>query len=654
MGDSVERALEETVPILHAAQRTKLLLPTEIKEVVRTRRNHEYAVSSRTASRADFLKYASFERELANALSKRAKKRKLTKHKVELVVGKTAARVNLVFSRAVKRFHGDDELWLHYARHCLRTGAIRAAGRVLGKALGFRPDSEDIWLAAVGYHFDTLADARSGRAMAQRALRALPDSKRLWKEYFRLEMLYLAKLVSRRVTLGLSLPNIDCGEANEEVLAKEDGKCRLKQKGVAVNENKEAVAVEAHESTGLPENGDAKLPEVNDEVSALEVIEDFSTVDSKELSFWDGGVPMTVFLNACKKVTLTPWDCTEMWDMVASTPFIPENFLKILRGALTDGFPNYAPSVLINIRLPWDVANSRFTFKQTLNGGEPTELNENRVVKSADLKQERDALVKWSADVFSDMESALRKQKSLDWDADAEAAILRCIESFEATVARLGKSDVVLSKANSLRTLVTSRKLASDNITYGDKELRGKPVSTGPAEWQVSDLVEMVVEKNCALTEPVYNVFKRKVLVPFRDMNQEKIICSWLGREPNVNRLREIYDTLLRLPPSTMGTLRAAISAELRLWADAQRQERVTETERAETIQRTRRLYNLATQLSSAKQDVDLWLDYIDFERKIGQDEKQATIVGWKATKVLDETKVELFNERQTLQSLVP
>lgn len=653
MSDSIERALEETVPTLHAARRTKLLSPSEIKEVVRKRRNHEYAVSSRTASRADFLKYVTFERELAGVLRERAKRRKLSNHKVELVVGKTAARVNLVYSRAVKRYHGDEELWLYYARHCLRTNAIRAAGKVLAKALGFRSDSEKVWLAAVGYHFDTLGNARSGRAMAQRALRALPDSKLVWKEYFRLEVIYIAKLISRRVTLGLPLSGIDPSAESGEVEARKEKGPGMKPEEVGENENGEICDGTDQKSIAQLENGCANPHQSDHEANSSQIIENFSSANSKKLSFWDGGVPMTIFLNACKKVAFTAQDCAEIWDMTASTPFIPASFLKALRGAIISKYPSYISSILIDIRCPWDVANARFIVKQTMSGKKLNEIDEAEDEGSVDLRRERDTLVKSAVESFSAIETALRKQESVEWEASIEAISLFCIGSFEAITARLDTSGGISSAATSLKCLVTSGKLvtgasASDNNRSGDRLS-----TTQDARWQVSGIVDVIVEKNCALEEPLYDAFKKEILVPFRDANQEKALCSWLMRESKVERLRAICDAFLGLPPMTMTSLRAAISAEMRILAVAQVQRKVTEADNAEMIRRTRRLFNTATHLPSAKQDLDLWLDFTDFERKTAKDEKQATVVGWKAKKTLNKTNFDLFSERLLLRNLM-
>ncbi len=215
----VERALEETIPVLRSAKKSKLLTAAEISEVVRQRRDHEYRLRGRDVPRAAFLEYAAFEKELADLLSTRAKARNLKRSRTERVVGPTAARANLVYSRAVKRFKGDVDLWLYYARHCVGSGANRAAAKVFARALAMRPDAPEVWLAAIAFHFDTCGDVTIARKIAQRALRAVPDAKQVWREYFRMELAFLAKAVARRIAIRIPVPN---GEEKEEKGGKEE------------------------------------------------------------------------------------------------------------------------------------------------------------------------------------------------------------------------------------------------------------------------------------------------------------------------------------------------------------------------------------------------------------------------------------------------
>jgi U3 small nucleolar RNA-associated protein 6 len=56
---------------------------------------------------------------------------------------------------------------------------------------------------AASWEFDQNNNATSARVLLQRALRLNKDSKKTWLEYFRMEMLYVAKLRVRRSLLGL-------------------------------------------------------------------------------------------------------------------------------------------------------------------------------------------------------------------------------------------------------------------------------------------------------------------------------------------------------------------------------------------------------------------------------------------------------------------
>ena len=54
---------------------------------------------------------------------------------------------------------------------------------------------------AASWEFEKNGNALSGRTLLQRGLRINGESKKLWLEYFRLELLYLEKLRERRKIL---------------------------------------------------------------------------------------------------------------------------------------------------------------------------------------------------------------------------------------------------------------------------------------------------------------------------------------------------------------------------------------------------------------------------------------------------------------------
>lgn len=663
MGDSIERALEETVPILRAAHRTKLLSAEETNDVVRRRRDHEYAVAARSATRSDFLKYAAFERELASVLSKRAEKRKLKKQKAQLVIGKSAARVNLVYSRAVKKFNGDADLWLHYARHCVRTGSTKAAGKVFAKALGYRGDSEEVWLAAVAFHFDTCGDTRGARALAQRALRALPDSINMWKEYFRLEVCYLAKLISRRIAMGLPVSggaddassNADANDSEEK--SADDGSDNRSDADVQMSVSDDAVGSGSIENQreianehGTDGNADNDSPngKTLEGDSLTQNADQASTERCGKLSFWDGGVPMAVYRNACKKVRFTSKNRADFWDIAAATPYAPIKFLESLSEALLQGSPDCIASRIIKVRLAWDLAHSRFRERVARLGETKQSENADDETLSRELKQNKETLAKQAQDVLSRLKQTLVDANVDKLDEASKNAVRASIDSFVFVAKVVDESGATVSQARQLLSQLKSGKLISEAHSREGEGVQ----EVDPATWPVAHLAHMLVTKKCPLSRQLYDTLKTKVLVPFRGVEQERALCAWISAESNITRLHEICDILLSLPPVTMESLKAGVGSELKIWERTHNQARWTQADSERMILHTRKLFNMAIGLPSAKTDIDFWVDYIDFERRITRDSKQAASVSWKAMKVLDQRYREVFTERQTLRNL--
>jgi len=74
----------------------------------------------------------------------------------------------------------------------------QAVGDIFAKALLRHPRVEWIWVRAAEYEFVRNASAFNARILFQRALRVLPKSRKLLSTYFRMEWLYLSKLLARQ------------------------------------------------------------------------------------------------------------------------------------------------------------------------------------------------------------------------------------------------------------------------------------------------------------------------------------------------------------------------------------------------------------------------------------------------------------------------
>jgi len=69
------------------------------------------------------------------------------------------------------------------------------------RVISLHPTKDIFWIMAASWEFEKNGNALSGRTLLQRGLRINGESKKLWLEYFRLELLYLEKLRERRKIL---------------------------------------------------------------------------------------------------------------------------------------------------------------------------------------------------------------------------------------------------------------------------------------------------------------------------------------------------------------------------------------------------------------------------------------------------------------------
>lgn len=83
-----------------------------------------------------------------------------------------------------------------------RSKADVQISHVLGRALQLHPRHVQFWIDAASWEFEINGNSSAARVLLQRGIRFNSDSQILWKEYFRLEVLYCVKLQQRRRVLS--------------------------------------------------------------------------------------------------------------------------------------------------------------------------------------------------------------------------------------------------------------------------------------------------------------------------------------------------------------------------------------------------------------------------------------------------------------------
>ncbi|CAF4119264.1 unnamed protein product [Rotaria sp. Silwood2] len=201
MAEVVQRHLEDMLTEFEQAQRIGLFTKAEIKKIVRTRRRHEYKIIRRTKEKECYLDYIKYETHLLKLVQLRREKLKLgrinKKNEIDLAIKR---RIERLFRSACHRFKKDVNLWLTFIEFLKKQHDYSTASSTFTSVLQTHGNKYWLWIMAAKFEFETMVSPSSARSLFQRALRIMPQEKKLWLEYFKFELLYI-ELVQKRQTV---------------------------------------------------------------------------------------------------------------------------------------------------------------------------------------------------------------------------------------------------------------------------------------------------------------------------------------------------------------------------------------------------------------------------------------------------------------------
>lgn len=215
--DKARFYLEQYVPELQEYERKEIFTRDEIAAITAKRSDFEHILNARGSRPSDYVRYATYEMNLDILKKKRCKRLG-----VKVTKGFTGQRtVFFIMDRATRKFPGDMGLWMQYIQFCQKEKANKKLARVFTSVLRLKPRDYGLWVLAAKCYAEQYGDMSTARSYLQRGLRFCKDEVKLWLEYVKLEMVYLAKLAARRKILGLEdKPQEDVVmEDNEDVIA---------------------------------------------------------------------------------------------------------------------------------------------------------------------------------------------------------------------------------------------------------------------------------------------------------------------------------------------------------------------------------------------------------------------------------------------------
>ena len=134
-------------------------------------------------------------------------RRKRTKRMGQKNAGHTGQkRISFILDRGTRKFHGDIGLWAQYLDYSRKQKAYKKVAQIFTSLLRLHPTKPELWIYAAKYVMEDQGDITGARSYMQRGLRFCKQSKELWLEYARLELIYIAKITGRREILGLNSP----------------------------------------------------------------------------------------------------------------------------------------------------------------------------------------------------------------------------------------------------------------------------------------------------------------------------------------------------------------------------------------------------------------------------------------------------------------
>ncbi|KAF8468866.1 half-A-TPR repeat-containing protein [Kalaharituber pfeilii] len=217
MADKARYFLEQSIPELKEFEKKKIFTKEEIAAITKKRSEFEHKVNIPGCKPVDYARYVEYEMNLEALRKKRVQRLGL---KGRSYTG--SRKIFFILDRATRKFHGDIGLWMQYIDFAKKEKASKVLLKVFASALKLHPMKTELWIYAARHAMEENGDMTEARSFMQRGLRFNKGSKLLWLEYTKLELVYIAKIITRRRLLGIDqqeeLPSNKTNDNDEEMI----------------------------------------------------------------------------------------------------------------------------------------------------------------------------------------------------------------------------------------------------------------------------------------------------------------------------------------------------------------------------------------------------------------------------------------------------
>jgi hypothetical protein len=197
MTERAHKQIEQWIPEVKEFEKYNIFTSPEIKEIIKKQRDFEYRLQRRIVKESDFEAYIKFLKSLEELRFRRRSSGMAMVHSDVSIV----KRIHYLYQRVCYTFN-TELLWLEYLHYCLDTKSFHQFTTLVSKGIQLDTSRLSLWLLAIQYEFKW-GSITNCRVLIQKSIRCNQESKELWIEYFRLEVLFMIKVLLRFKVLGL-------------------------------------------------------------------------------------------------------------------------------------------------------------------------------------------------------------------------------------------------------------------------------------------------------------------------------------------------------------------------------------------------------------------------------------------------------------------
>jgi len=200
MADRVEYTMEKMLPDLIMLEKKEVLTRSEIKEIVKKRRDFEYRLQSKSSTDVDFLEAIAYEKTLQKTVKDR-----LTLKKDELKIASEdysiVRRITMLYDRFMTKYKNRMDIFKKYLAFLIQEKSYKKLSSVIATYLATDGQNPEAWRIAAYAEYEINGNSETSRKLFLKALALNETDISLWSYYLKFELDFLAKITERQKIL---------------------------------------------------------------------------------------------------------------------------------------------------------------------------------------------------------------------------------------------------------------------------------------------------------------------------------------------------------------------------------------------------------------------------------------------------------------------